>query len=227
MIFRETKLNSKNCTPSLWPNYTLLSKDRPREGGGLLTAIHNPLLYDEQEKVEGGTLEAQSVNIKANIQNLRVMSFYIPHHSSCPKDYKAWISTLLSEENSIALGNANAHYPLRSSNIPENRRRANLGAKNIQPSFTPLKDHHQTRLSYDKKSSASSSDLSLTSFLVKLAWQTTFKRGSDHLPTFMNLPITEDILFAPHFNRADWKSFKNEMEDNQRNQRYCKKNLCS
>ena len=43
------------------------------------------------------------------------------------------------------------------------------------------------------------------------------KLGSDHLPVFIVLPIAEDISFAPHktyinFKKADWKSFKNEIE---------------
>ena len=98
-VIQETELTPKNRNPSLRPNYTSHRKDGPREGD-LLTAIHNSLLYDEHEIVDDGTLEAQSVYVKVNNQNLHITIFYIPPHSSCFKDYKATISTLLSEENS-------------------------------------------------------------------------------------------------------------------------------
>ena len=68
-VFEEFKLDLKNWTPFLGPNYTLLRKDRLRELGDLFRVIHNSLLYDEIETVEEGILEAQSVNIKANNQN--------------------------------------------------------------------------------------------------------------------------------------------------------------
>ena len=110
-VFQETELNPKNRIPSLGPDYTLFRKDRPREGD-LLTAIDNSLLYDEHEIVVDGTLEAQSVYVKANHKNLHITNFYIPPHSSCPKDYKITILTLLSEEDSNVLSDANANSPL-------------------------------------------------------------------------------------------------------------------
>ena len=84
-------------------------------------------------------------------------------HSSCIKYYKALTSTLLYEVSSIVLSDANAHFPLWSPNIPEDRRGANLDADTIHSSFTSLNDHRQTRLAYDSNSLASSHNVSLAS----------------------------------------------------------------
>ena len=46
-VFQKAKLNPKNRTPSLGPNYILLRKDRQQDGGGLVTAIHKSFLHDE------------------------------------------------------------------------------------------------------------------------------------------------------------------------------------
>ena len=92
--------------------------------------------------------------------------------------------------------------PLCFSNIPKDHREARLGAKDIESTFTPKNDHHQTRLPYDSNMSVSSPDLSLASpsILINLSLQTFLKLGSDLLVLLITLPIAENIPFAPPQN---------------------------
>ena len=110
---RDTTLTYK---PLDLPGYTLLRKDRTRSGGGgLFTLIHNDIPFTNRTQNTLGTLppsnitELQSVRVRVSKQNINIHNIYIPPTSSTPQDYNPQLEPLNNLQNSLILGDPNAH----------------------------------------------------------------------------------------------------------------------
>ena len=77
-LFQETKLKKQSRNPSLGPLFAIIRKDRPKEGGGLLIAIHESIQYEEVSLNTDGTQEAMCISVVAGTSKLRISNFYIP-----------------------------------------------------------------------------------------------------------------------------------------------------
>ena len=105
----------KSKNPSI-QNYTTVRKDRPHGlGGGLLIFIHRSVTFSKQPSsaeslydphLEELAIEAEIVNTKLIISNI-----YIPPASSCSNGYQSSMEHLLTTQDSLILGDFNAHHP--------------------------------------------------------------------------------------------------------------------
>ena len=219
-VFQETKLRKKSRNPSLGSHYTLIRKDREKEGGGLLIAIHESIQYEEININNDGTLEAMGISVVASSSKLRIYNFYIPPRSSCPPGYSASLAELLEPGDALVLGDANAHSQLWNSNIEEDQRGSVLSKEITESTFAPLNDDTQTRVPFNSENQLSSPDISLSSqsFLLSTSWTPIKSLGSDHLPILLELPLDDFINFSPkrtfiNFLKADWIKFTEEIEE--------------
>ena len=198
-VFQETKLRKKSRNPSLGSHYTLIRKDREKEGGGLLIAIHESIQYEEININNDGTLEAMGISVVASSSKLRIYNFYIPPRSSCPPGYSASLAELLEPGDALVLGDANAHSQLWNSNIEEDQRGSVLSNEITESTFAPLNDDTQTRVPFNSENQLSSPDISLASqsLLLSTSWTPIKSLGSDHLPILLELPLDDFINFSP------------------------------
>ena len=192
-VFQETKLRKKSRNPSLGSHYTLIRKDREKEGGGLLIAIHESIQYEEININNDGTLEAMGISVVASSSKLRIYNFYIPPRSSCPPGYSASLAELLEPGDALVLGHANAHSQLWNSNIEEDQRGSVLSNEITESTFAPLNDDTQTRVPFNSENQLSSPDISLASqsLLLSISWTPIKSLGSDHLPILLELPLDD------------------------------------
>ena len=108
-VIQETKLNNNSTSPDI-PNFTFVRKDRDTDnGGGLAIYIHKSIQFLKLPDIPGdGHTESQGVKVgDTNIYNI-----YIPPTSSCTAGFKPNIPALLSADDSLVLGDFNAHDSL-------------------------------------------------------------------------------------------------------------------
>ena len=138
-LFLETKFKKQSCNPSLGPLFTLIRKDRPKKGGGLLIAIHETMQYEEVSLNTDGTQEAMCISVVAGTSKLRISNFYVNPRSSCFPNYTASPSDLLIPGDALVLGDANAHSSLSNSNVEEDQRGQLLSNEITESTYAPLK----------------------------------------------------------------------------------------
>ena len=223
-LFQETKLKKQSRNPSLGPLFTLIRKDRPKEGGGLLIAIHESIQCEEVSLNTDGTQEAMCISVVAGTSKLRISNFYIPPRSSRPPSYTASLTDPLIPGDALVLGDANAHSSLWNSNLEEEQGGQLLSNEITESTYAPppLNDDTQTRVPFNYLSSNahfSSPDISLASqsLLLFSSWTLIKSLVSDHVPRFIELPLENSIHFSPkktfiNFLSADWRQFTEEIE---------------
>jgi hypothetical protein len=118
---KETKLSSKAKSP-VFPDYTLICKDRPTGGGGgLVILIHHSVKYSPVDvslvALSDNTTEVFAVSAVINNTPTLTFNFYIPPSASCPPRYRPDLNSILnySDSDTIILGDANAHHATWSS----------------------------------------------------------------------------------------------------------------
>ena len=186
---QETKLTAKSRDPN-FGSYTVLRQDRPanREGGGLAFLIHEDIVYTPMQLPQDGTMECMGIKVDHNNTSFRVINYYIPPTSSCPEGYSASIEPLLKTDNTLVLGDANAHDPLWHSPLIDTR--GNKLAGEIEFSdYGVLNENTPTRLPSNQPTSPDVS-LASMSLLTSAEWSTETSLSSDHLPITIKLAMS-------------------------------------
>ena len=123
---QETKLDA-NCKLPTFHNYIIIRKDRSNTGGDLALLVHSSVCFREldiQNPLSDTTRECQGISIDTANGPLNIYNIYIPPRSSCPNGFIPSISHLLLNEDSLILGDLNAHDDLWNSSINDERGQA-------------------------------------------------------------------------------------------------------
>ena len=108
VVIQETKL-SVNSTPPVIPNFTLVRKDRRDNGGGVAIFVHRSILFAQAPDLpEDGHTESNGIKIG----DIKIRNIYIPPVTSCAPGFEPNFQAILSEPDSLILGDFNAHNPL-------------------------------------------------------------------------------------------------------------------
>ena len=126
-VIQKSKLTPKSKNPCI-QNYTTGRKDCPHGlGGGLLIFIHRSVTFSKQSSsavslydhhLDEFPIEAEIGNTKLIISNI-----YIPPASSCCSGYQPSIEHFLTTQDSLILGDFNAHHPSWYSGSTDTRGR--------------------------------------------------------------------------------------------------------
>ena len=136
-LFQEIKLKKQSRNPSLGPLFTIIRKDWPKSGGGLLIAIPESIQYEEVTFNNDRTQEAMCISIVAGTSKLRICHFCISPRSTCPPSYTASRTDLLIPGDALVLGDANSHSPLCNSNLKEDQRVQLLSNEITKTTYAP------------------------------------------------------------------------------------------
>lgn len=217
---QETKL--KDTASVKFANYNCIRCDRNQFGGGLAFLVHKSLTYTETRLPQNAQVsqytETQAIRIHGN-HPITFINVYIPPVSSCMTGWKASIAHLLLQDDTIILGDFNAHDPLWYSNGNDSSNRGdNLAEEISATTYTVLNGNTPTRL--PKNGNPTSPDISLASASLVTSvssWAAETTLSSDHLPILIKLilqstPITITNGTLTNFNRADWQAFTAETE---------------
>ena len=216
---QETKLTAKSRDPN-FGSYTVLRQDRPanREGGGLAFLIHEDIVYTPMQLPQDGTMECMGNKVDHNNTSFRVINYYIPPTSSCPEGYSASTEPLLKTDNTLVLGDANAHDPLWHSPLVDTR--GNKLAGEIEFSdYGVLNENTPTRIPSNNQPTSPDVSLASMSLLTSAEWSTETSLSSDHLPITIKLamssattPVRSVKKTYTNLAKADWEAFSAEVE---------------
>ena len=98
-----------------FPGYATLRKDRVRGGSGLLTLVSKsiPFTHTTARTLASlqvdNTRELQSLTLRVGKTDLQLCNVYLPPYSSCSLRYVHDLSLLESLQNTLILGDFNAH----------------------------------------------------------------------------------------------------------------------
>ena len=164
------------------------------------------------------TINFSPVDLKIDDENLRIVNVYIPPASSCSTTgYNPSITHLLTNQDSLIVGDFNTHDPLWSSSLQDTRG-SHLSNEISNSTYGVLNTENPTRLPGNSQQ-PSSPDISLASasILPYANWQVHKTFGSDHLP--ITISLTSDIKPQPsenktyvNFRKADWQQFEYDTE---------------
>ena len=126
-VIHESKLSPKSKKPCIW-NYTTVRKDRTHgQGGGLLILIHISITFSKQpsspESLSDPHLEELTIQAEIGNTKLFISNINIPPASSCSNGYQSPIEHLLMTQDTLILGDFNAHHPSWYSRSSDTRGR--------------------------------------------------------------------------------------------------------
>ena len=126
-VIQESKLTPKSKNPCI-QNYITVRKNRPHgQGGGLLIFIHRSVTFPKQpssaESLYDPHLEELAIEAEIGYTKLIFSNIYIPPASSCSNGYQSSIEHLLTTQDSLILGDFNAHHPSWYSGSTDTRGR--------------------------------------------------------------------------------------------------------
>ena len=207
---QETKFNTKSKIPTI-PNYTLIFENRANNGGGVAFLIHKSLNFQRLPEIKDPHIE----HIGIKVDNLTIINLYIPPTTSCSTpNYSASLARYLQNEDTLIVGDFNAHDPLWHSTLTDPR--GNDFADEIGDlDFGVLNENVPTRIPTNQDQQPTSPDVSLASLslLPYSSWETHTTFSSDHLPIVITLDTeikiqnSEKRTFT-NFKKADWEKFK-------------------
>ena len=212
---QETKLTEKSKL-STNEMYTLVRKDRGKDkGGGLAFLIHKDVPF---QLLPSPPDDPHTEHLAIKVGNLSIINLYIPPQSSCnTPDYSPSLTQFLHGEETIIIGDLNAHDALWFSALADQRGSKfsdEIGAAN----FGVLNEDHPTRLPTTGQASSPDISLASTDTLPYTSWETKTEMGSDHLPIVITIETDfketkSDNRTFTNFKKADWGKFKEETED--------------
>ena len=192
--------------------YNIERSDRdPGHGGGLLTMVKSGLSYCRLPNPT--TLEALVIRVKLQTRSVIIVNVY---HAPRTSFDEAAYRQLLTEysQDTIILGDLNAHSPLFGANSTDTRGRV----------LEDLIDHYNlvvlntgvgTHVLCDGSTSHLDVAMASNNIARVASWSVHCDTlGSDHLPVFINLqdPAVVDDVLPPHwaYKRANWDGFKTD-----------------
>ena len=223
---QETELTSKSKTPDFGSRYNFIRQDRPKNkpGGGLAFIIHVSIEFRIISQHSNEVLETQGIKVKFGNLELIIFNFYLSPKSSCPPDYQETLKSLLSHNNALLLGDANAHDPTWFSTIADTRG-SKLSAEIEESEMGILNENCPTRLPSNHQPTSPDISLVTKSLLTSCDWSTEIGPRSDHLPILISIssssflePIRAPKRIFINIAKSDWPAFQEEIESALRNQ---------
>ena len=160
-------------------------------------------------------LHTESLAIK--VENLTIINLYIPPSSSCAQGYAPSLLPFLNTDDTLILGDLNAHDALWHSPISDSR--GSIISDEIGNSnFATINEDSPTRLPSNGQPTSPDVTLASLSLLPYLSWTTQTELSSDHLPITISLETeiksipSENKTFI-NFRKADWDKFTTLTED--------------
>ena len=227
---QETKLGP-NSNLRDFPNYCIIRRDRPStagpNGGGLITLVHHsipytPLPTDHLFSQDAAT-EHLAITATINGHSINIYNIYIPPTTSCPPGFSPALEFLRTQDDSLFLGDFNAHHPSWYSNSSSTR--AEERGTDIHEAITDgglalLNGDSPTRV--PSNGAPTSPDLSIASphIAIDSEWGTITTGNSDHLPILIQLgtvfsmscPELPQRTFT-NMRKANWEAFWQETEE--------------
>ena len=124
-VIQKSKLTSRSKNHCI-QNYTTVRKDHLHDQGrGLLSFIHRSVTFSKQplsaESLSDPHMEG--ISIKAEIGNTKLIipNIYIAPNSSGSNGYQSSIEHLLTTQDTLILGDFNAHHPFWYSRSTDTR----------------------------------------------------------------------------------------------------------
>ena len=187
-VIQESKLTPKSKNPCI-QNYTTVCKDRPHGlGGGILIFIHRSVTSSKQpssaESLYDPHLEELAIEDEIGNTKLIISIIYIPPASSCSIGYQSSIEHLLMTQDSLILGDVNAHHPSWYSGSTDTRGRK-MAHSIIGSDHGILNWDTPTRVPPNAEPSSADVSLASASLITSCSWQTLSTLSSDHLPTLI------------------------------------------
>ena len=214
VVLQETKLTAKSTQPNM-DGFTLIRKDRGRDkGGGLAIFIHKSIVFNTPDNLpDDNFIESLAIDIG----NIKIINFYIPPTSSCDQGFMPSLQQYLPATDSLVLGDINAHDELWFSRI-QDQRGSSLADEIADSYYGVLNENNPTRLPTNNQPTSPDVSLASYSLLPHAKWETVTSLGSDYLPIIITLTSTINPSFSENkafinFNKADWPSFKADIEN--------------
>ena len=210
---QETKLDA-NCKLPTFHNYTIIRKDRSNTGGGLALLVHSSVRFREldiRNHLGDTTTECQGISTDTANGPLNIYNIYIPPRSSCPNGFIPSISHLLLNEDSLILGDLNAHDDLWNSSINDERGQA-IADEISNSEFGVINENLSTRVPSNGQSTSPDVSIVSASLLTFCTWTTYTDLSSDHLPIVIDILLADEGIFTDrktYYNlaKADWPKF--------------------
>jgi len=162
-------------------------------------------------------LEELTISIAMDNTELLISNVYIPPVSSCNSGYTPSWGHLLTGNDSLVLGDFNAHHSAWHSGTTDVR--GTLLANLIDDSnFVVMNEDSPTRLPGNADPSSPDVSLASPSLITSSDWQTQTTLSSDHLPILIRLQTTVTTSPALHrtfvnLKKANWVRYRQEIED--------------
>ena len=186
--------------------------------------IHESIEFRIIPQHSDEVLETQGIKVKYGNLELKIFNFYLPPKSSCPPYYQETLKSLLSHNNALLLGDANAHDPTWFSTIADTRG-SKLSAEIGESEMGILNENCPTRLPSNQQSTSPDSSLVTKSLLTSCDWSTEIGVRSDHLPILISISSSTflEALCAPkrtfiNMAKSDWPAFQEEIDSALKNQ---------
>ena len=143
---------------------------------------------------------------------LLITNVYIPPASSCNRCYSPPLDHMLTDTDSLVLGDFNAHHSLWYSGTTDTR--GNQLADSVSISrFSVINTDVPTRLPGNADPSSPDVSLASASLITSSEWQTHTTMNSDHLHILIGLQITTTSSPAWHrtyinLKKDDWTRYR-------------------
>lgn len=217
---QETKLSTNSTYPSI-PDYSTVRLDRTQDsGGGLLFFIHHSTKYNHfiiKPNNNDKTMETLAVSIQLEDYHFNVVNIYIPPTSSCKAGYRPTLDHILKLNNTLIVGDLNAHSEDWHSPLSDPRGNA-LSNEIALSNSGVLNGNAPTRLPTTGRPTSPDVSVASDSMLSSLSWKTVTSLSSDHLPIILDLNCharfeynTQKRTFI-NIGKADWEAFRDETE---------------
>ena len=161
-------------------------------------------------------MELQAIQITAQNGPINIINIYIPPHSSCNTGYAPSLNNLLLLDDTVILGDFNAHDEAWYS--PLSDARGNLIADQINAStYACLNEDTPTRLPANGQPTSPDISIASASLLTSAEWYTVTALNSDHLPIIVKIATMPQTTPACHrsyinFTKANWTKFTSMTE---------------
>lgn len=217
--FQETKLSKTSDIPPI-SGFTLIREDRDTDsGGGLAFLVDHRIQFDEVKiRNPDAHTELQRIRVKTGDRTwLNITNVYIPPVSSCATGFQPALQKALDGDDSLVLGDFNAHDPLWYSSLSDSRG-LDVAALIARSNMTVMNEDSPTRLPKDRQPTSPDISLASPSICLSSSWSTAVALRSDHLPITIKVQLSEPIkascLQRSYVNlaKANWPKFKEESE---------------
>ena len=224
LVIQETKLTPTSRTPNI-KGYVSVRTDRPGAeypGGGLITYIKEDIAFKKIGANKVGSVEAQAISIQQNRTTwLDLTNVYIPPKRDDTSRDLGWIPV---RENSVVLGDFNAHSPLWDTNQPADKQGEEVVDWTLEKDLCICNNGDPTRINRGT-GGLSSPDITIVSKNLEqhVTWTVDEDLGSDHSPIIIKVrnvktrlhkePAKRKLRWRRKGDKVNWEGFCQFIEE--------------